>query len=79
MQSEDIERILKMKASELIAELNGLAKDDDPEVVISIRSYYKSYTLSFEPITQLDRYTGDEVRIQTSLGEGFIVREKKSK
>ena len=70
---------IKMKASELVAELQRLAKEDDPEIVISIGSYYKSHTVSFETITNLYRYTVEEIRIATSLGEGFVVREKKTK
>ena len=65
-----------MKVSELIKELERLAKDDDPEVVVAIGSYYRTYPISYENIFQLNRYGGQEIRLAASIGEGFVVRKK---
>ncbi len=65
-----------MKASELIKELERLMKDDDPEVVVAIGSYYSAFPISYEDVYQLNRYTGNEIRLEASLGEGFVIRKK---
>lgn len=68
-----------MKVSELIKELERLAKDDDPEVIVNVNSYYKSYSVASESIFQVTRYTGDEIRLFISLNKGLVVREKGNK
>lgn len=65
-----------MKVSELISELQRLAKDDDPDVVVSVGSYYKVGSFTFSKISDLNRYTGHEIRLRISIGEEFVIRKK---
>ena len=66
-----------MKASEVIKQLERLAGEDDPEVVVSVGSNYKSSFFAYEEIFGANRYTGKEIRLCVSLDKKFIVREKK--